>query len=167
MLEQCVASGVVVKDKIIDIDSDWYSHVIWCLWSFEYSITFIAITHSNYLWHGGGLRLIRRFKNLHLWLSQKSKSVTLAFKRWFSEASFGELTVLDFWFVKLTSCDLLLLGIWNETEKRHGGGLRLIRRFKNLHFWFLIFYLWNCLHAICYYLALEMKPKSVTLIFKR
>jgi hypothetical protein len=31
MLEQFVASGVVVKDEIIDIDSDRYSHVMWCL----------------------------------------------------------------------------------------------------------------------------------------
>jgi hypothetical protein len=37
MLEQFVASGVVVKDEIIDIDSDYYSHVVRCLRSFEYS----------------------------------------------------------------------------------------------------------------------------------
>jgi hypothetical protein len=31
MLEQFVASGVVVKDEIIDIDNDWFSHVARCL----------------------------------------------------------------------------------------------------------------------------------------
>jgi hypothetical protein len=74
-------------------------------------LTFVVVTHSNYLWHGGGLCLIRRFKNPCLWLRQKLKSVTLAFKRKFSEASFGELTVLDFWFVKSPSCNSLLPGI--------------------------------------------------------
>jgi hypothetical protein len=63
MLEQFVASGVVVKDEIIDIDSDWYSHVIWCLWSFEYFITFVVITRMNYLWHGGGLCILGGFWN--------------------------------------------------------------------------------------------------------
>jgi hypothetical protein len=72
MLEQFVASGVVVRDEIIDIHSDWYSHVIWCVWSFEYFITFIVVTRSHYLWRGGSLRLIRRFRNPHLWISQKS-----------------------------------------------------------------------------------------------
>jgi hypothetical protein len=49
----------------------------------------------------------------------KLKSVTLIFKHKFSEAVFGELTVPDFWFVKSPSRDLLLLGIWYETEKHH------------------------------------------------
>jgi hypothetical protein len=38
----------------------------------------------------------------------KPKSVTLAFKRWFSEAGFGELTVPVFQFVRSPSCDLPL-----------------------------------------------------------
>jgi hypothetical protein len=48
----------------------------------------------------------------------KPKSVTLTFKRKFSEAGFCELTVPDIWFVKLPSCDLLLLGVWYEIKKR-------------------------------------------------
>jgi hypothetical protein len=49
----------------------------------------------------------------------KLKSVTLTFKHKFIYAGFGELTVPDFWFVKSSSCDLLLLGIWSEIKKRH------------------------------------------------
>jgi hypothetical protein len=37
----------------------------------------------------------------------KPKSITLAFKRWFGEAGFGELMVFDFWFVESPSCDLV------------------------------------------------------------
>jgi hypothetical protein len=43
----------------------------------------------------------------------KPKSVTLTFKRWFSEADFGELTVPGFQFVASPSRDLPL------TEKCH------------------------------------------------
>jgi hypothetical protein len=81
MLAQFVASGVIVKGKIIDIDSDWFSHFAWCLRFLEYSITFVVTTHSNSLLCGGGVRLIREFRNSCLWLCSKMKSVTLAFKR--------------------------------------------------------------------------------------
>jgi hypothetical protein len=36
----------------------------------------------------------------------KQKSITLTIKRWFSEASFGELTVSIFQFLRPPSCDL-------------------------------------------------------------
>jgi hypothetical protein len=49
----------------------------------------------------------------------KPKSITLAFKRWFGEAGFGELMVFDFWFVESPSCDLVRFCVRNETEKRH------------------------------------------------
>jgi hypothetical protein len=42
----------------------------------------------------------------------KSKSVTLAFKRYFSEAGFGELTVPNFWFVCLPSWQFAI-NVWH------------------------------------------------------
>jgi hypothetical protein len=37
----------------------------------------------------------------------KLKSITLTIKRYFSKASFGELTVFDFQFVESSSCGLV------------------------------------------------------------
>jgi hypothetical protein len=38
----------------------------------------------------------------HFAFELKPKSVTIAFKSWFSEAGFGELTVLDFSVLEIT-----------------------------------------------------------------
>jgi hypothetical protein len=58
MLEQFVASGVVVKDEIINIDSDCDLLIIWCLRSFVYFSTFVLVARLHYLWQGASFHSI-------------------------------------------------------------------------------------------------------------